>query len=61
MSARELEALVCGFQAPCTMFNGENSLGDQFMVWISDEPAGRSEPGLYLLLSSISELQVNIF
>lgn len=43
------------------MFNGENSLGDQFMVWASDEPAGRSEPGLYLLLSSISELKVNIF
>lgn len=43
------------------MFNGENLLGDQFMVWISNEPAGRSEPGLNLLLSSISELKVNIF
>lgn len=61
LSARELEALACGFQAPCPMFNGENSLGDQFMVWASDEPAGRSESGLYLLLSSISELKVNIF
>lgn len=35
LSIHGLEGLICGYQIHHSMFNGENSLGDQLMVWIS--------------------------